>query len=557
MPTTLAKRRLHIWDQKVLTAQSFGVQLDDATEIAPKLGPMYTSGWFSGGAITSGSANTVSVASAVLCFDERLFTSPACNAVPFPNANAVVYKLGLCLGLRPTVIELNEYVGGLGYRYEEWIMGACTFATGVHIQASTIHLVLTDLLTFGGGTPISWAGRTVRAQLVTPLSETDWYEDLTVQYGNVGSFTNVNYITLSGVLGQTDSPSDQGSYYLVSFEGLAVMANDSSPGETEMTLLGTVTGNGGTPASFSTTGRTTLYFPSGVAGDLAAHIADHTDPHTPDVSFSGSVTTPVLSSVTGILTVRVTTGAAVDGVVNFVNATSNQGVDIYTDGRFVFLNQDQRTADCGLVVRRLGGETSPNAQPALLYSHSADRWKLVHFTNGVSGWVQSRKTATKHIWRCEALLADPADPPEIDSAGGLMAYKFLAGEDCFVQCKLGPFPKDFPYDTTGNSYIIKAIFTGTTPGSGESIRIAADLALLGPSFGAISLDSNAANVPNLPASDGDVIPFSLTKALDFPSNTYYTAYIRFGREGSDVLDTYSGDVLLTDVWLEYTPTDLY
>ena len=173
------------------------------------------------------------------------------TAVPFENAVAAVYHVGL-MSCRPaTTVKASPETGLAQYTAREQIVGVIGTPDAVVDNGTNVTLDLTTVTDV-----VTQAGRTCRVYLASPETsvQAEAFETVAVTWNG----TN-NEITTTGVFGQT-VVSTTAADYVVVLEGPKVIKTTDISGDAGVLYVGTVTGTGSPsiPTVFVITGATLL-----------------------------------------------------------------------------------------------------------------------------------------------------------------------------------------------------------------------------------------------------------------------------------------------------------
>ena len=152
--------------------------------------------------------------------------------------------------LDPFYRESCLETGQVEFSKERELVGEKAAPNAVTVSGSGLRFVVDSVFEVG----ISSAGRHVRVWKADPVSETDCYEDLTVQWGS-----GENFVVTTGRFGQ-GVPSLVAADYLVLAEGPTIRRNTDLRLSTGYCYIGFVTGSGAgtTPSVFNITDQKSL-----------------------------------------------------------------------------------------------------------------------------------------------------------------------------------------------------------------------------------------------------------------------------------------------------------
>lgn len=174
------------------------------------------------------------------------------NVAQFQNTNAIVYHVGFMYAELPSGLRINPRTGKPQFdRYTEEV-GFAAAPTSVTDNGNGTITFNVNSVTESG---VSNAGRLVRVYKVVPadgaLTFAMALEECTVAFGAANTITTV------GKFGQTTVSTTAGDYIVVCM-GPRVARNTDLSTVSGVVYVGTVTGNGGTPVTFSNTNQTLL-----------------------------------------------------------------------------------------------------------------------------------------------------------------------------------------------------------------------------------------------------------------------------------------------------------
>lgn len=174
------------------------------------------------------------------------------NVAQFQNTNAVVYHVGFMYAEIPGGLRINPRTGKPQFdRYVEEV-GFAAAPTSVTDNGNGTITFNVNSVTEAA---VSNAGRLVRVYKVVPADGATTMaialEECTVSFGANNSITTV------GKFGQTSVSTAPGDYIVVCM-GPRVARNTDLSTVSGVVYVGTVTGNGGTPVTFSNTNQTLL-----------------------------------------------------------------------------------------------------------------------------------------------------------------------------------------------------------------------------------------------------------------------------------------------------------
>lgn len=176
----------------------------------------------------------------------------------FENTAAQVYEVGAGYVAYPAAIRINPRTGDP--EYDHYVEGVGVQATpdAVSVGVSTLTFQV-DALFEQGVAVGNHAGRQVRVFRITPgdIATTGTaIETCTVFYGG-----GQNQITTTGLLGQTVANTEN-VFYVVQLIGITILKDTATNRPTQnpesVFFAGTVTGNGGTPTVFDTSGQVVI-----------------------------------------------------------------------------------------------------------------------------------------------------------------------------------------------------------------------------------------------------------------------------------------------------------
>lgn len=232
--------------------------------------------------------------------------------VLFENTAAIAYYVALFYAEVPAEIRINPRTGAPQYDRLEEVIGKSAAPTSVTDNGNgTITFNVNSVAEAG----VSNNGRFVRVFMNTPAPGATTaaiaVEELQITYG-----TN-NEITTTGALGQT-SISTTAADYTVVLMGASVSKNTDLSTVSGACFIGTVTGNGGTPATFDNT--------------LQSLIKTFTD--ATQINY-----TPISWLAPGATTVQAALDAIVNGMqangTGTANGASRVGINPGAYGRFL------------------------------------------------------------------------------------------------------------------------------------------------------------------------------------------------------------------------------
>lgn len=203
------------------------------------------------------SANTIQVGGSSKGTDGLGHTLDIVNAFTrnavFENSNTVVYYVALFYAEVPQEIRINPRTGKPQYDHYTEEIGRSAAPTSVVDNGNGTITFNVNSVTESG---VTNAGRQVKVFLNTPAdgasTEATAIELLTVAFGGGN-----NTVTTAGALGQT-TISTTASDYTVVLLGPSVARNTVLSTVSGAFFIGTVTGNGGTPATTDTSGQALL-----------------------------------------------------------------------------------------------------------------------------------------------------------------------------------------------------------------------------------------------------------------------------------------------------------
>lgn len=174
------------------------------------------------------------------------------NVAQFQNTNAIIYHIGFMYAEVPGGLRINPRTQKPQFdRYTEEV-GFAAAPTSVTDNGNGTITFNVNSVTEAG---VSNAGRIVRVYKVVPadgaLTFATALEECTV------AFSANNTITTVGKFGQTTVSTTAGDYIVVCM-GPRVSRNTDLSGVSGVVYVGTVTGNGGTPVTFSNANQTLL-----------------------------------------------------------------------------------------------------------------------------------------------------------------------------------------------------------------------------------------------------------------------------------------------------------
>lgn len=174
------------------------------------------------------------------------------NVANFQNTNAIVYHVGFMYAEVPSGLRINPRTGKPQFdRYVEEV-GFAAAPTSVTDNGNGTITFNVNSVTEAA---VSNAGRLVRVYKVVPadgaLTFATALEECTVAFGANNTITTV------GKFGQTTVSTTAGDYIVVCM-GPRVARNTDLSLVSGVVYVGTVTGNGGTPGTFSNAAQTVL-----------------------------------------------------------------------------------------------------------------------------------------------------------------------------------------------------------------------------------------------------------------------------------------------------------
>lgn len=190
------------------------------------------------------------------------------SGLAFENTNTVLYYIGLHYAERPRGVQINPRNSFPEFLAMEETIGERADPNSVTDNGSNLTFRVDAVAQPFGGAVDTHAGRRCLVWKKQPggLAIT---EGLAVEECTVAFVGGENRITTTGLLGQTvGSVSLNASDYFVLMLGPTISSSTNLELQAGYTFIGTVTGNGGTPTVFSTTGQNALG--SGFAVDLNA-----------------------------------------------------------------------------------------------------------------------------------------------------------------------------------------------------------------------------------------------------------------------------------------------
>lgn len=174
------------------------------------------------------------------------------NQAQFQNTNAIVYHVGFMYAEIPSGLRINPRTGKPQFdRYVEEVGFAAAPSSVTDNGNGTITFNVNSVTEAG----VTNAGRLVRVYKVVPadgaLTFAMALEECTVTFGANNTITTV------GKFGQTTVSTTAGDYIVVCM-GPRVARNTDLSLVSGVVYVGTVTGNGGTPGTFSNANQTLL-----------------------------------------------------------------------------------------------------------------------------------------------------------------------------------------------------------------------------------------------------------------------------------------------------------
>ncbi len=170
----------------------------------------------------------------------------------FQNTNAIVYHVGLMYAEIPAGLRINPKTGLPQFDSYVEEVGFAAAPTSVTNNGNGTLTFNVNSVTEAA---VSNAGRLVRVYKVVPANGATTFamalEECTVTFGANNTITTV------GNFGQTSVSTTAGDYIVVCM-GPRVARNTDLSAVSGVCYLGTVTGNGGTPVTFSNTNQTLL-----------------------------------------------------------------------------------------------------------------------------------------------------------------------------------------------------------------------------------------------------------------------------------------------------------
>lgn len=240
----------------------------------------------------------------------------------FENVNGQTYEVGAQYVEYPREIRINPRTGRPEYdRFVEGI-GIQAQPDGVSVGGSNLTFTVDSLFEQGGSVG-NHAGREVRVFRVVPadgaLTEAVAIEVATVTHD--GS----NKVTTTGMLGQA-TPATSPSLYVVQLIGLTVYRDTASnrPSERpdEVFFIGTVEGNGGTPAVFDTSAQKVIEAQS-ASGVLVASLGAWADGTTNPADDLQAVLEKFVADLTSTAGARGAGKLTAPALANWADGTTN------------------------------------------------------------------------------------------------------------------------------------------------------------------------------------------------------------------------------------------
>lgn len=186
------------------------------------------------------------------------------SGLQFENAVGITYEVGLHFTTKPDGIQINPRTGFPEYLREVETIGERAEPDAVVDNGNgTITFTVNSVTETG----VSNAGRQVMVFRKSPAQGATLPSDA-IETRSVVWSGGANKITTSGSLGQASSISTTASDYEVILLGPTIWRNASVSGSGEHAFLGTVTGNGGTPATFNTSTQNVIDFSLSDIGDI-------------------------------------------------------------------------------------------------------------------------------------------------------------------------------------------------------------------------------------------------------------------------------------------------
>jgi len=221
------------------------------------------------------------------------------SGLQFENAVGITYEVGLHYTTKPDGVQINPRTGFPEYERELETIGERAEPDAVVDNGNGTITFTVNSVTEAG---VSNAGRQVMVFRKSPAKD-GTLPGVAIETRSVVWSGGANKITTTGDLGQGAAISTTASDYEVILLGPTIWRNGSVSSSGEHAFLGTVTGNGGTPATFNTASQNVIDFSLSDIGDITKR-----DP------VSGHVKIDVKSFATDsikAITVRDTAGAPV------------------------------------------------------------------------------------------------------------------------------------------------------------------------------------------------------------------------------------------------------
>lgn len=183
--------------------------------------------------------------------------------IPFENANAVLYYVGIRFAEVEDGIELNPRTGDPEYPAFKQTYGELGTPNSLtDTFQSNLRVFINDITESG----VDHSGRTVRVWLADPVSgvESIAYFEGTSAYSAPNNYVDIPYSGAAGPLGQDTSsnpPSTTPADYKIFIEGATWRRNTDLRTDSAYAFIGIVTGNGpaATPTVFDTSDQVPIF----------------------------------------------------------------------------------------------------------------------------------------------------------------------------------------------------------------------------------------------------------------------------------------------------------